>query len=285
MSQKLTPDQTEELWAALRPHIPTRPSYRPKGGRPFCDDGAALTGILYLLREGCKWQSIPSAALGCPSGSTCWRRFRDWTAAGVWTKAHHQLLGLLGEEGLVDLQRVLVDSASVRAQKGGAHTGPSPVDRRKKGCKRHVLSDADGIPLVVQTGPANQRDDGKVEDLLEAFPVLTDGLTKVVHVLPPALMGDRGYGFPYLIALVMLYGIVSLLSPRGKDKPHGSGLGQQRWVIERTMSWWTHFRRINFCYERKGEHFQGLHELAACIICANKLRAARADKRAQPDAA
>jgi len=137
------------------------------------------------------------------------------------------------------------------------------------------LSDADGIPLVVQTGPANQRDDGKVEDLLEAFPVLRDGPTRVVHVLPPALMGDRGYGFPHLIDLVVLYGVASQLSPRGKDKPHGSGLGKQRWVVERTMSWWTHFRRINFCYERKGAHFQGLHELAACILCANKLRAAK----------
>jgi hypothetical protein len=143
-----------------------------------------------------------------------------------------------------------------------------------------VLSEAEGIPLVVQTGPANQRDDGKVEDLLEAFPVLRDSSTGVVHVLPAALMGDRGYGFPYLIALLLLYGIVSLLSPRGKDKPHGSGLGKQRWVVERTMSWWTHFRRVNFCYERRGEHFQGLHELAACIICANKLRAARTAKQA-----
>jgi transposase len=141
-----------------------------------------------------------------------------------------------------------------------------------------VLTDAAGVPLVVQTGPANQRDDGKLEDLLEAFPVLTDGPTRVVHVQPPALMGDRGYGFPYLIALLLLYGIRSLLSPRGKDKPHGSGLGEQRYVVERTMSWWTHFRRLNLCYERKGEHFQGLHELAACVICANKLRAARRDK-------
>ena len=159
------------------------------------------------------------------------------------------------------------------------------MDRRKKGCKRHVLSDADGLPLVVQTGPANQRDDGKVEDLLEAFPVLSDSRTRVVHVLPPALLGDRGYGFPHLIAVVVLYGIAPLLSPRGKDKPHGSGLGKQRWVVERTMSWWAHFRRINFCYERTGEHFQGLHELAACIICANKLRAARTAKQAYAGAA
>jgi transposase len=148
-----------------------------------------------------------------------------------------------------------------------------------------VLTDADGIPLVVQTGPANQRDDGKLEDLLEAFPVLTDGRTQVVHVLPAVLLGDRGYGFPYLIALVVLYGIVALLSPRGKDKAHGSGLGVQRWVVERTMSWWTHFRRLNLCYERQGVHFQGLHELAACVVCANKLRAARTVKAAQATAA
>ena len=133
--------------------------------------------------------------------------------------------------------------------------------------------------MVVQTGPANQRDDTKLEDLLEAFPVLCDGdRYGTVHVQPAVLLGDRGYGFAYLIALVLLYGIVSKLSPRGKDKAHGSGLGEQRYVIERTMSWWTHFRRINLCYERTGKHFQGLHELAACVICANKLRTARANK-------
>ncbi len=149
-----------------------------------------------------------------------------------------------------------------------------------------MLTDADGIPVVVLTGPANQRDDGKLEDLLEAFPVLTDGdEARTVHVQPAVLLGDRGYGFLYLIALVLLYGIESKLSPRGKDKPHGSGLGEQRWVVERTMSWWTHFRRINFCYERKAEHFQGLHELAACVLCANKLRAARDKKHATAQAA
>jgi DDE family transposase len=143
-----------------------------------------------------------------------------------------------------------------------------------------VLTDANGIPLVVQTGPANQRDDGKLEDLLEAFPVLSDGdEARTVHVLPKELLGDRGYGFAYLIAIVLLLGIASRLSPRGKDKPHGSGLGEQRYVVERTMSWWTHFRRINLCYERKGGHFQGLHMLAACVICANKPRSARGQKR------
>ncbi len=276
MPKDSTPDLTEELWGAIEPHLPARPTHDPKGGRPRANDKAALRGILYLLREGSRWQSIPGTALGRPSGSTCWRRFRDWTAAGVWADAHLQPLDLLGGEGVLDLRRIIVDSASTRAQRGGTHAGRNPTDRGKEGCKRHVMTDANGIPLVVQTGPANQRDDTKLEELLEAFPVLADGdEAKTVHVQPAELMGDRGYGFPHLIAIVLMHGIVSRLSPRGKGQPHGSGLGEQRYVVERTMSWWTHFRRIDFCYEREGEHFQGLHGLAACVICANKLRAAR----------
>jgi hypothetical protein len=68
------------------------------------------------------------------------------------------------------------------------------------------------------------------------------------------------------MAIVLLCGIVSELAERGKDKPHGSRLGQKRYVVERAMSWWP--------------HFQALHELAVAVICANKLRAARAHKRA-----
>ena len=132
MSKDLTPDLTSELWRAIQPHLADRRTHHPKGGRPFCSDEAALRGIPYLLREGCKWQSIPSEALGCPSGSTCWRRFRDWTAAGVWSHAHAQLLDLLGEEGVLDLERVVVDSASCRAQKGG-HT---PGATRPTGARR-----------------------------------------------------------------------------------------------------------------------------------------------------
>lgn len=132
MAKTLTPDLTDELWQAIEPHLSPRPAYNPKGGHPWCDDKAALRGILYLLREGCQWQSIPSKAPDAPSGSTGWRRFRAWTAAGVWAKAHLRLLDLLGEKGALDLQRVIVDSASVRAQKGAT----TPVRPRSIGARR-----------------------------------------------------------------------------------------------------------------------------------------------------
>ena len=134
MAKDLTPDLTDELWGAISPYLPVRPAYRPKGGHPFLtDDKGALRGILYLLREGCKWQSIPSASLpGCPSASTCWRRFQEWAQLGVWSKAHLQLLDLLGEEGVLNLERIVVGSASCRAQKGGRTPDVTPPTEARK---------------------------------------------------------------------------------------------------------------------------------------------------------
>jgi hypothetical protein len=83
------------------------------------------------------------------------------------------------------------------------------------------------VPLVVRTGPANARDDTVLEDLLDAFPVLADGdRYATVHVLPKRLLGDRGYGFPYLIAIVELYGIESKLSPGGRTGRTAAGWGR-----------------------------------------------------------
>ena len=121
---------TDELWEAVAPHLPAHPR-SPKGGRPRAADRPALAGILFVLREGLRWQSLPTE-LGCGSGSTCWRRFEEWTAAGVWDRAHHQLLATLGEQGVLNLERAVLDSASSRAVKGGA----TPARIRPTGPKK-----------------------------------------------------------------------------------------------------------------------------------------------------
>jgi transposase len=216
--------------------------------------------------------------MGCGSGSTCWRRFQLWTAAGVWEKAHRQLVVALGEQGRLNCARAVVDSAALRALQGGEHTGPNPTDRAKKGCKRHLITDGNGLPLVVQIGPANRRDE-------QWLPGLLWDLWIVVRYagwrLPQAFQGDRGYGFPWAIALVWAWGMRSLLAPRGSV--HGSGLGHTRYVVERTPSWFMRFRRLLVCYERTGEHYQGFYQLAACVICARRWRDQQpADENWQP---
>ncbi len=258
----------DPLWLTFAPLLPVHPP-SPKGGRRRVPDHQCLKGILFVLREGIRWQSLPTA-LGWGSGSTCWRRFDEWTTAGVWEKAHVYLVTALGEQGLLNLERVVVDSCSLRAVRGGDHTGPNPTDRAKKGCKRHLITDGQGLPLVVQTGPANRRDEQWLPCLLWwLWIVLGYGR----RCRPGSLQGDRGYGFPWSIVLVLAWGIRSLLAVRGSS--HGSGLGRTRCVVERTHSWFAHYRRLVQCYESQGAHYQGFYQLAACLICAKRVRDGR----------
>jgi hypothetical protein len=144
------------------------------------------------------------------------------------------------------------------------------VDRAKKGCKRHVLTDADGVPLVVQTTAANVPDQDQLPKLLEAMPAV-QGPRGRPRRKPLCIFGDRAYGTAEMIALVVSLGILSLLAPRA-DSTHGSGLGTFRYVVERTLACFSHFRRLRMCYERKGEHFQAFHDLAACCLVATRLK-------------
>lgn len=113
MAAELLPD---ELWEEIKSLLPV-PS-RAETGRPPVDNKKALRGIIFVLRYGVPWQAVPTNAFGV-SGSSCWRRFAEWTKAGVWPEVHRRLLNRLGKEGGVDLQHVVVDSQSVRAVKGG----------------------------------------------------------------------------------------------------------------------------------------------------------------------
>jgi transposase len=108
---------SDTLWEHIEPLLPGQtPS--PKGGRPRVSDRDCLRGIIFVLRTGCPWQMLPKE-MGCGSGSTCWRRFREWTRLGVWPELHRRLLRFLGRQGRINLERAVIDSASVRAIKGG----------------------------------------------------------------------------------------------------------------------------------------------------------------------
>lgn len=100
---------------------PLLPSHkpRPRRGRPPVDDRVALAGILFVLKTGIGWEDLPRE-VGC-SGMTCWRRPRDWQAAGAWDALHRLLLDRLrGGDERIDFSRVLVDSGSVPAVLGGS---------------------------------------------------------------------------------------------------------------------------------------------------------------------
>jgi transposase len=135
-----------------------------------------------------------------------------------------------------------------------------------------VLTEAEGLPLVVKTTPANTHDSRLALPLVAAMPPI-QGPRGRPRRKPKALQGDAAYGSAGLIRQVRLLRIKPLLKPLTRTPSHGSGLGKTRYVVERTLSWFGNFRRVKLCYERCGAHFQAFHELAAAILCANRLAA------------
>ena len=116
MSQALVDD---DLWIRIEPLLPKRRGrHRQYAGRKPTPDRAVLTGILFVLRTGIPWNMLPRE-MGCGSGSTCWRRLVRWQRAGVWNRLHRVMLTELRRRGELDLARAIVDSASLRALRGG----------------------------------------------------------------------------------------------------------------------------------------------------------------------
>jgi transposase len=63
--------------------------------------------------------------------------------------------------------------------------------------------------------------------------------------------------------------IVPWLAKRNTE--HGSGLGRQRWVVERTFAWLNQFRRLRIRYEKRADIHEAFLALACILICWNIL--------------
>ena len=110
----------EALYRRIAPLLPAHPP-QPKGGRPFASDKACLEGIVYVLRNGIRWNAMPRCF---PSSTTCWKRFDAWTKLGIMQKIQERIVSELDDLGLLDLSELAMDATFVEAQKGGIVSEP-----------------------------------------------------------------------------------------------------------------------------------------------------------------
>jgi transposase len=147
---------------------------------------------------------------------------------------------------------------------GGEKTGPSPVNRRKLGSKHHLLTDAQGIPIVAHTTAANQHDVTELLELVNDVPAIKGKVGRPRYRFDE-LLADRAYDSdPHREALHSV-GTTPRIARRFTE--HGSGLGIYRWVVERTISWLHQFRRLRIRYERSLDIHQAFVIIACIIIC------------------
>ena len=74
---------SDEAWAAIEPHLP-----HGQPGKPRVDDRRVISGILHVLKTGCRWRDAPSA-YGPPT--TVYNRFNRWSQRGVWRRLFERL--------------------------------------------------------------------------------------------------------------------------------------------------------------------------------------------------
>ena len=157
---------------------------------------------------------------------------------------------------------------SFASEKGGAKTGPSPVDRGRAGSKHHLLVDGGGIPLAWTLTGANRNDVTQLLGLLDRVPPVR-GRVGRPRRRPERLIADRGYDHDKYRRLVWRRGIRPVIARRHTD--HGSGLGRDRWVVERTFAWLHHFKRLLVRYDRRHEIHQAFLAIGCCLVCYRRL--------------
>ena len=86
---------------------------------------------------------------------------------------------------------------------------------------------------------------------------------------PRELLADRGYDHDKYRRQLRARGITPRIARRGVA--HGSGLGKQRWVVERGFAWLHAFKRLRTRYERRADIPSSYCKLACALICYRQL--------------
>jgi transposase len=224
-------------------------------GHPPADTVRVLATLRQFVREGTPWRSLRATA-DKVSGSTLRRRLQDWAEGNLLQQVHAVLVAML--RGHPDL---ILDSCSVRAKRGGDLTGPNPTDRGKQGTKYHLATTGDGVPVACAVTAANVNDTVLFERLfLNAFAVMVRIRT---------VFADKGYDAEANRDLCRDFGAEPCLHKRGR--PHGSGLGQRRWPVERSNAWVLENKRLALRYDRLGFIIQSLLQAACTFLVAGRL--------------
>jgi putative transposase len=252
----------DELWAEMVRLLPT-PKAKKKAGRPRADDRRLMTAILYVLRTGIQWEALPHSL---SPHSTAHDRFQEWRAAGVFERLWQEGLYAYDEEVGIEWEWQAMDGAMTKAPLGGPQTGPNPTDRAKRGVKRSLLTDGNGVPLGVAVEGANRPDMKMVEATLESIPIEQPVPTPDS---PQNLCLDAGYDYDAVRDTIEEWGYTAHIRSRtqeAQDKAHIPGFRARRWVVERTHSWMNRFRRLLIRWEKKTANYLALIHLACAFI-------------------
>jgi len=239
----------------------TRP---PRSGPKPALAGAVLRKAIMAIRCVCfcgmQWRAIGQLS-GIPFG-TLYSLFARWTRLGLWRRLLDRLRQTwrLACGDTVEPSTVVIDSRTCPAAPSCFARG---VDggKRIRGVKVSIAVEKYGIPLAIDVTPANVHD--------------TKGIVPVLRQLAgrgfrgPAI-GDLGYRGERLANVAAALGIPVRPIARGRD---GVFIPSEiAWVVERSFSWITRYRRLNTIVERTKEHLIAFVQITFISILSRRLQ-------------
>jgi transposase len=238
----LQPYIIEPIWEQFSALLPERKEDHPLGcHRPRIPDRVVFEKLVQVLVFGCAYRRIADEEC---SATTLRRRRDEWIEAETMEELRE--VALAGYDRLIGLRPddVAIDCCITKAPCDGEKAGRSPVDRGKRGTKRSVAVDADGIPLGTIVAPANRHDSPLLAETLDAA-------TEALGPLPERVSVhlDRGYDSDLTHKRLEERGLIGVISEKGKPAPLAA---TKRWVVERTNSWHNAQKKLVWCTERRG---------------------------------
>jgi transposase len=97
---------SDRAWLVVAPLLPQN-----QPGARRVDDRRVISGILHVLRSGCRWQDCPSV-YGPPT--TIYNRWNRWSGRGIWMRLFEALASA------VPADVAMIDSSAVKAQRASA---------------------------------------------------------------------------------------------------------------------------------------------------------------------
>lgn len=151
----------------------------------------------------------------------------------------------------------------MRAKKGRTHRS-EPRGPGKAGFQDAHLVGREGLPLVVGLSAANVHDSLTLKPMIKGHQTRHDPWHGR-HFKPQRLHADMAYDVPQLRRWLWGKHIGVRIARKGVES--SERLGRRRWLIERTMSWLSGYRRLSPRYERQPSNYLAFLGLAAALCC------------------
>lgn len=224
-----------------------------------------VTALFYVAQTSCQWRNLPGHF---PPWPTVYYHFRRLNSIGLFSKLVCRLRILLRVQANKKIQpsAAVIDSQSVRTGPGVSKAKGWDGAKKLLGRKRHLVTDTLGLPLAIHVTSAAVSD-------REGMAVMAPYLDRAYSL--KTLFADSGYRGMHItearLAIVNRGDVSSRWKKAKRLAKRTFEPVPKRWVVERSLGWLTHYRRLARDYEKRVDCSIAMIKIAFIAIMSKRL--------------